>query len=63
MALVIIVKQRGVDANDAEDRIIANMELKRGQSFTSPHPLNGAEEAGSATLMVGPLVVMSKLTQ
>lgn len=63
IALVIIVKQRGVDASDAEDHIIANMQLKRGQSFNSPHPLNGAEEAGAAMLVVGPTVVMTKLTQ
>lgn len=63
IALVVIVKQRGVDADDAEDRAISNMVLKRGQSFTSPQPLNGSEEAGSASLVIGPTVIMTKLIQ
>lgn len=60
IALVIVVNQRGADASDAVDRVIANMSLHEGCRFTSPQPQPYAAQAGPACLSSRATVIMTK---
>lgn len=63
IALTIIVRQRGTDMDDAVDRAIDNLELREGNTFVaSGHPVPYAAEAGPASLLQRPLIVMAKAT-
>jgi hypothetical protein len=63
IALAVVVRQRGADLSDAIDRAIFNLRLRQGYELMCPEPSNCAAEAGPATVVRDPYVIMGRATR